>query len=55
MLRNEQYELASLKKTDLISALREEATLLKIAAIWIGFIIEHWADNSISTIGSPIG
>ena len=35
--------------------LREEAILLKIAAIWIGFIIEHWADNSASTIGSPIG
>ena len=33
--------------------LREEATLLKISAIWIGLIIEHWADNSTSTIGSP--
>lgn len=33
--------------------LREEATLLKIAAIWIGLILEHQANNSLSTIGSP--
>lgn len=35
--------------------LREEAALLKTAAIWIGLILEHRVNNSISTIGSQIG